>query len=274
MIVAQITDTHIKGSGDIAYGKVDTLNFLKRNILHINKLMPRVDAVIVTGDMTDKGTSGEFAALRTELDCLLMPYFVVPGNHDHRVNLLTAFADKAYLSDCEEFVQYAVDDFSFRLIAMDTLVSMQPYGELTKEKLEWLDECLAGKPDMPTLIFQHHHPFQSGIQFMDDQNLRNGAEEIALLSRHPQVKHIACGHVHRASETVMNGIGVSIAPNGAHSITLDMSGSDNISFMMEPPAIRLFLLDADRGTVVSHLSCVGDYDGPHPFFDESGALVD
>ncbi len=274
MIIAQITDTHIKGAGEIAYGKVDTLDFLKRNVLHVNKLIPRVDAVIVTGDMTDEGTPEEFAAVRAELDCLSMPYFVVPGNHDHRTNLLAAFADKDYLSGCEDFVQYAIEDFPFRLVAVDTLVSMQPYGELTAEKLDWLDQCLADKPDTPTLVFQHHHPFRSGIQFMDDQNLRNADEEIALLSRHRQVKHIACGHVHRASETVMSGIGVSIAPNGAHSITLDMSGSENISFMMEPPAIRLFLLDDDRGTVVSHLSYVGDYDGPHPFFDESGALMD
>ncbi len=266
MIVAQITDTHIKGEGVIAYGKVDTYSFLKQNVDHINGLLPSVDAVIVTGDVTDEGSIEEFSALRQELDRLKMPYFVVPGNHDHRENLLKAFSDKAYLGECQDFIQYSIDDFPFRLVAVDTLVTGKPYGEISTSQLVSLDKTLSEKPEKPTLVFQHHHPFKSGIQFMDEQNLRNAEDELSVLKRHRQVKHIACGHVHRACETVLHGIGISIAPNGAHSITLDMQDSDDISFMLEPPALRLFLLEETTGTIVSHLSYVGDFDGPHPFY--------
>ncbi len=262
MIVAQITDTHVKAGGVLAFGRVDTVKFLQLNIIHINALRPVVDVVLVTGDMTDGGSVEEFSVLRKELDKLQMPYFVVPGNHDHRDHLREVFYDHSYLSDCHEFIQYAIEDFSFRFVGVDTLVSGKPHGNLEAAKLKWLDQCLSEVPDKPTFIFQHHPPFKTGMRHIDGLALQNGAEEMDLLGRHNQVKHVACGHVHRATETVMNGIGVSIAPNAAHAFSLDLSTNDDLSYVMEPPALRIFHLDDEAGTVVSHLSYVGDFPGP------------
>ena len=107
---------------------------------------------------------------------------------------------------------------------------------------------------------------------MDVQNLSNADEFVALLSRHGQVRHVACGHIHRSIETVIGGIAVSIGPNAAHSVSLDVAENAPPSFTMEPPMMRLFhWID---GQVVSHLSFVGRFDGPHPFFNEDGSLID
>ncbi len=85
---------------------------------------------------------------------------------------------------------------------------------------------------------------------------------------------IACGHVHRATETVIDGIGISIAPNGAHSVHLDINAKKPPMFIMEPPTIRIFKLNLKNKNVVSQLSFVGNFDGPYPFYSDDGLLLD
>ena len=48
MILAQITDTHIKLPGKRAYGRVDTAGFLAKAVAHLNALDPAPDAVAMT----------------------------------------------------------------------------------------------------------------------------------------------------------------------------------------------------------------------------------
>jgi len=273
MIIAQITDTHVKAERRIAYGRVDTAAMLETAVTHINTLRPVIDAVVVTGDLTDRGQPEEYVALRPILDGLSMSWHVVPGNHDDRGNFLRAFADHDYLAESCDFVHYAIENHPLRLIGLDTTVSGKPHGFLPPERLAWLDSCLSSVPDKATLLFLHHPPFETGIRHMDVQNLQNAEDLFAVLAEHSQVRHVACGHVHRASETCINGISISIAPNAAHSSTLDLDPEGPSSFTMDPPAVRLFYF-GDDGNVVTHLSYIGAFDGPHPYFAADGALVD
>ena len=273
MIIAQITDTHVRAGGRIAYGKVDTAAMLEAVVAHVNSLRPTVDIVIVTGDLTDRGKPEEYGAVRFILEKLSMPWHVVPGNHDDRDNFLRAFFDHEYLADSENFVHYAVENQPLRLIGVDTTNAGEPHGFLPPERLKWLDECLHLAPCKPTMLFMHHPPFETGIRHMDVQNLLNADDLFAILSEHSQVLHVACGHVHRASETCIDGIAVSIAPNAAHSSTLDLDPNGPSSFTMDPPAIRLFHF-SDDCKLVTHLSFIGKFDGPHPYFYPNGELVD
>ena len=261
MLLAQITDTHVTAERDRRPGAFDAAACLAASIEHLNALEPRPDAVILTGDLTEKGTPDEYAAFREVLSALALPWYVIPGNHDERANFLAAFSDQIYLSGCEDFVHYSVEDYPLRLIALDTTVPGKPHGWLCEARLGWLDSVLSRGPSQPTLLFQHHPPFETGIDYMDAMNLHNGAEELQLLAKHPQVRHVACGHVHRPCETAIGGVGLSIAPNAAHAITLRLGRKQPLNYAMEPPAIRLFWSSED-GTVTSHLSFVGSFDKP------------
>jgi 3',5'-cyclic AMP phosphodiesterase CpdA len=64
VLIAQITDTHIRPEGSLAYGHVDTSAFLARAVDHILHLDPRPDVVLGTGDLVDGGTPAEYARLR------------------------------------------------------------------------------------------------------------------------------------------------------------------------------------------------------------------
>ncbi len=262
MLLAQITDTHITPERRGPSGQFNPSACLAASIEHLNALAQRPDAVIITGDLTEEGQPDEYAVFRDVLSALTVPWYVIPGNHDERASFLSAFSDQAYLFGCEDFVHYSIEHYPLRLIALDTTVPGEPHGLLCEARLGWLDETLLREPSRPTLLFQHHPPFETGIGCMDAVNLRNGAEELELLARHPQVKHIACGHVHRPCETTVGGIGLSIAPNAAHAITLKLGSKQPLNYAMEPPAVRLFWSSED-GAVTTHLSFVGTFERPN-----------
>ena len=64
MLIAQITDTHIKTDGRLAYRKVDTAANLARCVEHLARLEPKPDIVLMTGDLTDFGRPEEYRLLR------------------------------------------------------------------------------------------------------------------------------------------------------------------------------------------------------------------
>ena len=43
MLIAQVTDTHIKANGRLAYDRVDTADRLARCVAHLNRLPQRPD---------------------------------------------------------------------------------------------------------------------------------------------------------------------------------------------------------------------------------------
>ena len=275
MLIAQITDTHIKPRGELAYGNVlDSASCLKNVVKHCNEFNPRIDLVFVTGDLTDSGQLEEYEEFNKILSDLKIPWFVIPGNHDNNKVLMGFFNEHEYLPRNEKFCNYVIDKYPFVLIGLDTTVSGENYGEFCNERLRWLDLNLKRYLSKPTLLFMHHPPFVTGIDGMDNQNLKNSSRFFEILRSYPQVKHIACGHVHRATETVIDGIGISIAPNGAHSVHLDINAKKPPMFIMEPPTIRIFKLNLKNKNVVSHLSFVGNYDGSYPFYSDDGLLLD
>src|SRR5688572_6307688 len=72
MLIAQISDTHIRPRGVLAMGRVDTAGHLARAVAHINALRPAPDLVLVTGDLVDAGMAEEYAHLRDLLAQLVI----------------------------------------------------------------------------------------------------------------------------------------------------------------------------------------------------------
>lgn len=263
MLIAQITDTHIRPKGVLAMGRVDTAGHLARAVAHINALRPAPDLVLMTGDLVDGGKPEEYAHLRALLAPFAMPVYVIPGNHDAREALRDGFADHRYLPR-DGFLQYVVEKGPLRLVALDTLTPGVPHGELCGRRLDWLEARLA-ESDRPTILFMHHPPFECGIMAFDQTRLNLGAERLAaIVQRHPNVERILCGHVHRPIQVRWAGTIAAVAPSTAHQATLDLSPDAPLMYSMEPPAVALHQWRPGTG-LVTHLSYVGDYAGPYPF---------
>ena len=64
MLIAQITDTHIRPEGRLAYRKVDTATMLRQCVAELIKLDPQPDLIVHTGDLVDFGLPEEYARFR------------------------------------------------------------------------------------------------------------------------------------------------------------------------------------------------------------------
>ena len=264
MLIAQLSDTHLRSDGELLYDRIDTAAYLERAVAHVLKLDPRPDVVIMTGDLVEAGKPAEYARLRRLIAPLPMPVYVIPGNHDAREALRTAFADQGYFP-ASGFLQYTVDDLPIRLIALDTLVEGKGYGALCQERLAWLEARLAEQTDRPAMLLMHHPPFECGIDAFDHARLQEGDDRLAeLVRKSGNVERAVCGHVHRPIQVRWAGTMASIAPSTAHQATLDLHDGAPLSMMMEPPAIALHQWRPNTG-LVTHVSYVGEFDGPKPF---------
>lgn len=271
MLLAQITDTHIKPGGRLAYGRVDTVAALKDCVAALNALAPRPDAVVATGDLTDAGSAGEFALLADLLAPLAMPLYLLPGNHDSRDGLRQGFPRHGYLPR-DGRLDYVVELGELRLICLDSLEEGQPYGRLAPETLDFLRRRLEEAPGRPSVVALHHPPFATGIGHMDRQNLRNADDLAAVLDRHPQVLRVICGHVHRNVFGTVGRTPASIAPSPAHLVALDLREDGPSAFRLEPAGFQLHrVVD---GRLVTHNVTLGDWPGPYPFFEPDGRLID
>ena len=274
MILCQVSDLHIKQDGKLAYGRVDTAAALANCIERIKALRPRPDAVVITGDLVDIGRAEEYRTLRGLLDALDLPYYLLVGNHDHRGHLQAAFPDHAYLQG-GEFIQYAVDIGPLRLIALDTQKPPTSGGTLCEARLDWLSAQLAAAAGRPVVIAMHHPPFKTGIAHMDAIGL-DAPASAALAERlrpWPNVERVICGHLHRPIQLRFAGTLASTCPAPAHQVALDLDPAGPSAFVMEPGGFMLHFWEAGQG-LVSHQACVAVADGPYPFFEASGALID
>ena len=95
--------------------------------------------------------------------------------------------------------------------------------------------------------------------------LMRGAERFgAIVAQHPNIERVLCGHVHRPIQVRWSGTIVSMAPSTAHQATLDLAPDAPLMFSMDPPAVALHDWRPGAG-MMTHLSYIGEYSGPHPF---------
>lgn len=274
LLIAQISDLHIKRPGELAYQRVDTARALENCIAALNALRPRPDLVVITGDLADTAAADEYEHLKRLLAPLQLPFVSIPGNHDSRELMRAAFVDQSYAAPSGALNQ-ARELADVDIIMLDSSVPQHPHGALDEATLRWLEATLGASERRPALLFLHHPPFVTGIAHMDRQNLLNAEDLAAIVRRHERVRLIGCGHVHRSTFTTFADVPTTICPAPNHAVDLDLAEARAPSFRVEPPAFHLHTWSEGDGfgTVITHTVPIGEFDGPHPFFGPGGKLL-
>lgn len=265
--IVQISDTHIVAPGDLTCGVVDTATALSVAVDTVNRLGEQtggIDLVVVTGDLTEHGRAVEYDHFQRLMEPLLVPYLVLPGNHDDRAEIRARFDTPALGSDSVSSPfnwSVALDEFT--LIGLDSQVPGKHHGCLARETLDFLLDQLSRVGDRPALVALHHPPILSGIREMDDGRLQDSAIFADILQAHPGMVRIICGHLHRNITGVFGGAVCQVAPGASHAVTLDQRPQITHTLTREPGAILMH--EWRGGGFVSHHIPTGIFDGPHPF---------
>lgn len=171
---------------------------------HINAHHADADFCVISGDIVDRATKEDYAAVAAALRLLAIPVHPMVGNHDDRA----LFRDHLPLpSACmNDFVQFAVPTPDGLLICLDTLMVGSDAGEVCAERQAWLQDTLENAGDAPVYVFMHHPPHALGLPMQDADRIGKGTDLLNLLSGFHNVQHLFIGHVHRAIAGTVNGI--------------------------------------------------------------------
>lgn len=251
MLIVQLSDTHITRKGTKAFGIAPMAENLSLCVAHINQLKPKPDVALITGDISYSGDVEELKRAKTLLDKLMLPYFVIPGNHDDRFNVLSAF-DKQTCPITDEnqvFIQYVINDFPLRLIALDSTHKGNSGGKICEERALWLDRQLAKDREKPTIIFMHHPPLKLSVLETDHDGFKDVKKLKNIIKKYDNIERIVCGHVHLATYSQWQGTTVSTAPSTGLQLLLDLSMEQASQFLLEPPAYQLHHWTPDNNLV-------------------------
>lgn len=217
MIIAQISDTHIALDTPDADQRIRDF---ERTIADINALDAAPDVIIHTGDIVHNGRAEEYAEAVRILVKARAPVYVIPGNKDDRANLRAVFLSFGYLAPDSGFIDYAIEDYPVRLIAVDTLSSGSNKGDFCPARARRLVELTDAETTKPIAAFAHHPPF--GVPVGPDPLNFETPEMVARLREALQhsgrVVAVFSGHVHRGTAGRVGSIPATVMPSIATTL--------------------------------------------------------
>ena len=216
-LLVQITDTHILPRGKLLYGEVDTATHLREAVAEINAMEPQPDLVMITGDLVEKPSDSTYSHFDELIAPLKAPVYLIPGNHDDPIEMERHFGGTACFPGKSPCFQYAIEDYEFRILALNSHLDHSELPEYGDRRLEWLETALE-QSERPTLIAIHHPPMKTGIHFIDMVGEEWYQALGELLSRHPQVKLIICGHGHIDLVGMLGNVPVYMVGSTAHQL--------------------------------------------------------
>lgn len=242
IVFAQVSDTHLDGGERRAGRLVAVMEYLNGQ---------RLDAVVVTGDIADRGLPSEYEQARAIFGSSPHPVFPCPGNHDERGafrQVMLGEDGAGGRSGGGEGAAAPVNRVYHAAGALfalcDSSIPGRSAGFLADETIGWLDGVLAGQPDRPAFVCCHHPP-QLTWPYREDLR-QSGADRLAgLVARHRQVAGILCGHAHTPAATTFAGRPLLVAP-GVFSTLVVPWERGQILNEQAPPGAAIHILDDDQ----------------------------
>ncbi|MDY7106274.1 MAG: metallophosphoesterase [Actinomycetota bacterium] len=218
-VLVQLTDLHIGAPGTHPYGTDTAANL--RVVAHaVRESGLEPDAVLLTGDLSDRGDAASYELLRElvrdELEPLGAPVLPVVGNHDHRGTFRQAYLGEADGRDDDPY-HYVCDLDRVRIVMCDSYLAGQVTGELGAAQLAWLDDQLASAGDRATIVALHHPSVPRGVPRPADYLLEDRAALGEVLERH-DVAAVLCGHAHVSAVSHFGNTMHAVAPATAYQL--------------------------------------------------------
>jgi 3',5'-cyclic-AMP phosphodiesterase len=243
-VFAQVSDLHLDGGARAEARARDVVSFLL-------ELPGSIDAVLVTGDIADRGTEDEYRQARELLGPLhkRFPVLLCPGNHDSRGPFRSILLDDQK-SGAAAPVNVVREIAGTRILLCDSSVPGRADGLLQRETLCWLDATLAAAADVPAVVALHHPPVDLGLPYIDGIKLREADRFAGVLRRHRQVVAVLCGHAHTMAVSSFAGLPLVCAPGVASTALMpwEQAPRQNWKTLDAPPALVFHLLRDGRLT--------------------------
>ncbi len=209
-VILHLSDTHLVASG-LLYGAVDSDDRLVQLLEETLASGVEPEALVFTGDLTDKGHPEAYARLRGIVEPVAerlgAQLIWLMGNHDERANFRSVLLGEPP-DDAPFDRSYMVG--GLRILALDTSVPGHHHGEVSARQLEWLAGELSRPAPEGTIVAMHHPPVPmiQDLAVLTELRRQDLLEEVLSGS---DVRLILGGHLHFSSSATFAGIPVSVA---------------------------------------------------------------
>jgi 3',5'-cyclic AMP phosphodiesterase CpdA len=215
-VLVHVTDPHFVAEG-LLYGEMDPEPGLVEVLDAIEASSIEPEAIIFSGDLTDKGKTEAYRKLRTLCDAYAarMRTHIIwaMGNHDDRANFQRFMLD-------EEPQPGPVDRRytlgGLRVLVLDSTIPGFHHGEISEDQLRWLAAELETTADDGTLLVMHHPPAPPVQDLAVLSELRNQSG-LAEVLEGSDVIGILSGHTHCSVFSIFAGIPVSVAASTSYT---------------------------------------------------------
>lgn len=180
-------------------------------------LDPAPDFVVISGDLTNKGTPENFETFRRHLDGLPAPVVLALGNHDTRGAFHDVVLGEPERGDAP--YDHALVIAGLHIVVLDSSTPGSPIGGLDEAQFVWLDRELAAHPDLPKLVVVHHPPAPVPLPVFDFLNFEPAdAARLRDALADRNVIGVLSGHVHFDQFTTWRGVPYVVSA-GLHTVT-------------------------------------------------------
>ncbi|WOP19516.1 metallophosphoesterase [Raineyella sp. LH-20] len=206
-----LSDTHFVDGRGMLHDIVDSEANLREMFEGFDRANAHPEALIITGDIADRGDSDAYLRVRDVVESAAARYgsqvIWCMGNHDTRENF---YADLLGEEASDEPYDRVFDLNGLRVVVLDSTVPGQHWGELTEAQLAWLGDVLATPAPDGTLLALHHPPVPSPLGLIRLFELHD-QDRFAEVIRGTDVIGILGGHLHYSTTSTFAGVPVSVA---------------------------------------------------------------
>lgn len=206
-----LSDTHIMADPCREQHGMNPYTSLERIIAQICTLDPPPAFVMFTGDLINDDDPQSYRHLKQLTDRLPVSTYFAMGNHDLRQPFRHVLLGETAPGTAPYYYAFAAG--GYRFVVLDSLVEGEVGGALDATQLAWLDETLGEAPQQSTVVFVHHPPVPTGVDWLDAHVITNSSPLLDVLSVHRQVRRVFFGHVHMAVQTSARGVHCTSVPS-------------------------------------------------------------
>lgn len=182
----------------------------------------RCDAILITGDLTQRARRGEFKAAREFLKTLPQPYIVVPGNHDvhawwHRPDLRVLDPLRRYKQQLIRQLEQSVTVQGLAVLGLNTAYGFTVAGgRCTAQQVRRVRSFFSKQPPNTLKVLAVHHPLTT-LKVSEKPDLARGGDKLFAAAAEAGVTVVCAGHLHCAH--------VEVCIEGGNELVVSIAGT-------------------------------------------------
>jgi len=235
MRLIQISDPHLFADSTKKFLGVNTAE----SFVEVVKLVAnteKADLVILTGDLAQDCSRAAYEYALNVCQIFSCPVYWLAGNHDAPLLMQEVFMHSKIAND--KYIKRA----NWQFILLNSHYPTHVEGSLAVSELDFLEACVEKDKQKYAWVFLHHHPLPLQSEWLDRSQLVNSEALWQSVTKYPQIKGLACGHVHQEYATEYQGIALVTAP--ATSIQF-LPRSEKFGLDDQAPGYRWFEFNED-----------------------------